>query len=344
MNSLKGMETPAMMPHTQAAINAMRPLSDAGSQPTSTTYSSARLPYPSGIPASPSRLRSSSPRFHSPASSEIFERSVQEPVPMSTLPADESAHIPSHVMTEDHIPAALEAAVEAITSENLNADEVEIVTSTAHQTAAASVLESSASHADLSQLGSSSLRRHRSDDAEFPHSIYQSGHIGTDEEGAGSYGQLDPNDVRRVSFISFADVQNEQHQQQQMGSHFGDAGSRDSLHMSSHKPTALGSAPDRAASPLRSPRSPSSSYSHSFSGGVTTPPPGLNVPSHEQSPPRGAPSTGGSQHGELKIETMRQALRKTASGDLSGTRAAGGMSPTSIDDNSLRETRSRTDT
>ncbi|KAK5133771.1 hypothetical protein LTR08_007421 [Meristemomyces frigidus] len=262
---------------------------------------------------------------------------------MSTLQADETAHIPSHVMTEDHIPAALEATVEAITSEDLNADEVEIVTSSAHQTAAASVLESSASHADLSQLQTSSLQRHKSEEVEVPASMHQSGHIGTEDEGASSYGQLDPNDVRRVSFISFADVvHSEHHQQQQMGTHLGDVGSRDSLHMPSHRPSIPGSAPDRTTSPLRSPRSPSSSYSHSMSGGITTPPPGLNFQASEQSPPRTGSGVGGGQHGELQIETMRQAVRKTASGDLSGARIAG-MSPISTD-GFLQETRSRTNT
>ncbi|KAK0912196.1 hypothetical protein LTR91_021191 [Friedmanniomyces endolithicus] len=63
----------------------------------------------------------------------------------------------------------------------------------------------------------------------------------------------------------------------------------------------------------------------------------------EQSPPRsnvGLPGSSTGQHGELTIETMRQAVRKTASGDLSGVR-----SPTLLSDEALaRETRSRTNT
>ena len=84
-----------------------------------------------GIGASPNRRinRSSSPGLHSPASSQIFERNVQEPEP--------SPAIPAHIKTEDHIPAALDASSLAITDDHLNPDEVEIVMHAAHQPAAA---------------------------------------------------------------------------------------------------------------------------------------------------------------------------------------------------------------
>ncbi|KAK4539641.1 hypothetical protein LTR36_010467 [Oleoguttula mirabilis] len=327
-----------LMPQTQAAVNAMKPGADLRPQPI--PISSARLPYPSGAAASPSRLRSSSPRLHSPASSEIFERSVQEPVPMSTLQSDETAHIPSHVMTEDHIPPALEATAQAITSGQLNADEVEIVTSSTHQPAGASVLEGSSSHADLTQLQSAMLQHHKSEDSEAASYMHQSGMLptGADDEGASNYGQLDPNDVRRLSFISFADVVQSEHQQH-MASQLREVSSRDSLHIAGLPSSVPSVAPQGTTSPLRSPRSPVSSHSHSFSGEVVTPPPGVS----DQLPARSGAAIGGpSQHGELTIETMRQAVRKTASGDLSGVRNAG-MSPIS-DESSLRETRSRTNT
>lgn len=331
--------TTGVMPQTQAAINAMKQGPDLRPQPI--PISLAQHPTSSGAAASPLRLQSSSSRLNSPASSEIFERNVQEPVPMSTLPSEESAHIPSHVMTEDHIPPALEATAQAITSGQLNADEVEIVTSSAHQPAGASVLEGSASHADLTQLHSPTLQHHKSEDSEAASYMHQSGMLPIvgEEDGASNYGQLDPNDVRRLSFISFADVVQSEHQQQH-ASYLGDMSSRDNLHMSS----LPSSVPDRTASPLRSPRSPSSSHSHSFSGGVVTPPPGVNIdPASEQSPVRSGVGIGGpSQHGELTIETMRQAVRKTASGDLSGVRNAG-FSPIS-DEGSSREARSRTNT
>ncbi|KAK3112536.1 hypothetical protein LTR53_011093 [Teratosphaeriaceae sp. CCFEE 6253] len=321
-----------LMPQTRAAINAMRP--DPKSLPQSVPLSPPRHPYPSAIAASPSQLRSSSPRLHSPASSEIFERNVQEPVPMSTLQSEDTpAHVPTHVMTEDHIPPALGATADAIASHSLNADEVEIITSSSHQPAAEK-LEASASHADLTQLHAPPHRHSESgslDVHQFP--------SGLDDDGASNYGQLDPNDARRLSFISFADVvQSEHQQQQQHHPTLGDHGSRDSLHIGGHQ-SSLPSIHERAASPARLPRSPGS-----MSGGVTTPPPGVTVDfAQDQSPARsnaGAPSPP-IQHGDLTIQTIRQAV--TASGDVGGVRSPPAMSP-NADDASARETRSRTDT
>ncbi|KAK4503941.1 hypothetical protein PRZ48_004856 [Zasmidium cellare] len=313
--------------------------------------SPSRLPYQPAVAASPSRLRSASPRLHSPASSEIFERNVQEPVPISTLGNELSpAHIPSHVITEDSIPPALEASAQAITSEELNPDEVEIVTSASHQPAA-TVLEPSASHADLTSLNSPpALLQQKSEESEMASSLHlQQAALapGVEDDGASNYGQLDPNDVRRLSFISFKDIVHSEHQQMAASS-LGEVGSRDSLHIASLPSTA--GLPERAASPLRSPRSPTSTHSHTLSSGLSTPPPGaainpLGSTHAEQSPVRsiGIGSPSSSQHGELTIETMRQALRKTASGDLSSGRSAG-MSPVS-DENSVRnEPRSRTNT
>lgn len=334
-----------MMPSTQAAVQAMRPaspfkqdLKSTGAQPI--PISPARNPYPNTMAAaaSPSRLRSSSPRLVSPASSEIFERNVQEPVPISTLQNELTpAHIPTHVLTEDHIPPALEASAEAITSEKLNPDEVEIVTATSHQPAAASVLEGSTSHADLASLNSPAPPSLHQEGSE-PGSLTQaSGFLpppGTEEEATNSYGALDPNDVRRLSFISFADVVQSEHQHPAAPVEM--VGSRDSLH--------IGSIPnlhERAGSP------------RSLSSGVVTPPLGTSninpmAINTEQSPVRsavGSPVAGAGvgAHSELTIETMRQAVRKTASGDLSGVRSTG-MSPVASDEGSFRESRSRTNT
>lgn len=303
--------------------------------------SPSRHPYPSIAAASPSRLRSSSPR-HSPASSEIFERNVQEPVPIAELQggeADAASHIPTHVTTEDHIPPALEASVQAITSEELNPDEVEIVMSSSHQPAAASVLDGAAreSQADVTM---SPLQPVRSEDSGHAPSGILPPPGGEEGDGASTYGQLDPNDVRRLSFISFADVVQSEHQQPPPSA-LGEPGSRDSLH--------IGSLPgsfkaERAGSPLRS---PPSTHSQSLSGGVTTPPPGLNINPAElggadQSPGRvGSPASPHPQgHGDLTVETMRQAVRKTASGDLTGGGAAGrasqAMSPVESDGNRSR--------
>ncbi|CAK3951150.1 Hypothetical predicted protein [Lecanosticta acicola] len=325
--------------------------------------SPSRLPHQAAAAASPSRLRSSSPRLNSPASSEIFERNVQEPVSIGSLGGERAesspAHIPAHVITEDSIPPALEASAQAITSDELNPDDVEIVTSSTHQPAS-TVLEGSTSQADLTQLNSPAsvplapLQHHKSEDSEAGVSLHQSGILSgsADDDGASNYGQLDPNDVRRLSFISFKDIVQSEHQHQ-AASILGEVGSRDSLHMANVPPGIL-QQENRAASPLRSPRSPVSTHSQSLSGGVVTPPLGVNATNPlnaastttnpEQSPSRsvglGSP---GLQHGELTIETMRQALRKTASGDLSNGRGVG-MSPVS-DENSVKEPpRSRTNT
>lgn len=299
--------------------------------------------------------------MQSPASSEIFERNVQEPVPIATLQSELSpAHIPNHVLTEDHIPAALEASAEAITSENLNPDEVEIVTATSHQPAGASL--ESTSVADVSSLPGhlpASLVHHPSEGSE-PTSLNaaSSGFLppasAIDDDTTSNYGALDPNDVRRLSFISFADVVQSEHAHPNTS---GDvAGSRDSLHIAS-LPSAVH---DRTASP----RSPSSTYSSAggVGSGIVTPPLTLGH-SHQsptrhadQSPVRSIPmgnSPGPIQagpHGELTIETMRQAVRKTASGDLSGVRSAG-LSPvaSAVGDEAFlpgggRQGRSRTNT
>lgn len=324
---------------------------DLKPQPRRTPASPSRLPYHSAMSASPSRLRSSSPRLHSPASSEIFERNVQEPLPISTLSSElTDAHIPAHVMTEDDIPPALDASAEAITSKSLNPDEVEIVTSTSHQPAAASVLDGSTSQADLISLNSP-LRFETPIDSEPASSLQASSVLqNLDDEVASSYGQLDPNDVRRLSFISFKDIVQSELQQQ----HLAEIGNRDSLHIGGHSFSS--SMNERATSPLRSPRSPTSSAA--ASGGVTTPPPGLNIsyPLAEQSPGRiGSPgSMHGSAHGhgELTIETMSQSIRKTASGDLSNVRIrdgsdgirSAGLSPVGDENEFTRQMQSRSRT
>ena len=334
---------------TAPAPQAARNLSPAGAASTELKPDTQPIPIsPSrqaphaSIAGSPSMMRSASPRRHSPASSEIFERNVQEPVQIAQLQGELSpAHIPSHVITEDHIPPALEASAQAITSDQLNPDEVEIVMSSSHQPAA-SVLEPSASQADLTSLHPpfSPLSQVRSEDSEPGSSMHQSGVLPptAEEDGASTYGQLDPNDVRRLSFISFADVVQSEHQIAPASAAASEAGNRDSLHISG-LPASFSQ--NRAGSPFRSPRSTTSTTG----GGVTTPPPGVNVISSnlEQSPPPSAVGVASpvSPHGELTIETMRQAVRKTASGDLGAGGRSAGMSPVS-DENLSNPARSRT--
>ncbi|OJD34893.1 uncharacterized protein BKCO1_20000113 [Diplodia corticola] len=277
---------------------AVRPISPRYSPPidarqafVSTPQSSPRV-YASSA-ASPSRgYRSSSPRLHSPASSQIFERNVQE----STLPGELSPAIPSHIQTEDHIPPVLEASAQAITDDHLNPDEVEIVMHAAHQSAVSGIPPSTASTEAVSS----------------PTIDEVASKSETDDGADGSnYGSFDKEDVRRLSFISFADVVQAEHAET----------SRDSIHHMSLSSTA-----NRSPSPVRSPAS---------SRGVGTSPPTSGAPSMKGIDAK-APRVGGApasptlsqgayspplSGGELMVETMRQALRKTGSGDLSGARS-----------------------
>jgi hypothetical protein len=344
--------TSTVMSDTSAAMPGALPPSPSREHPTapkSIPVSPARQPQSNLIAASsPSRLRSSSPRLQSPASTEIFERNVQEPIPIQTLHNELSpAHIPNHVLTEDHIPAALEASAEAITSSNLNADDVEIVTATSHQPAGASLASSSTT--DVSSHLPPSLLHQASDASEHASlNPTSSGFLPPpshfEEENASSYGALDPNDVHRLSFISFADVVQSEHAHPPVASDYA-VGSRDSLHISPQPTTT-------------SPRSPSSTYSGS---GIVTPPLTLGQSTNQiesalgrhadQSPVRSIPVVGSpganSAHGELTIETMRQAVRKTASGDLGGVRSTN-LSPVAstlpAEDLFARQGRSRTNT
>lgn len=236
-------------------------------------------------PSSPVRRpHSSSPAPPSPASSQIFERHVQE----DSLAIREQAPIPGHITTENHIPPVLDASSEAITNEELTPDKVEIVMHSAHQPASVTV-----TGAGLSDLSSTHL--------EEPSFAPET------EESTSNYGSLDSTDVRRLSFISFADVVHAEH-------------AHDSGSMSTGMVSPVVSH-NRSPSPVRSPLSsqglggsPNLSGSVSSKGLETSPsrgPKNLASPLPGNSPPSG---------GELTIETMRQALRKTGSGDLSGAR------------------------
>ncbi len=249
------------------------------------------------MPTSPSRNLASSPRLASPAGSQIFERDVQE----STVLIPNSPAIPAHIQTENHIPPVLDASSEAITDTHLDPDSVEIITHTSHQPASVAV------------TGMGLIEPSWADElAAF------SAEKGTDS--ASNYGSLDTTDVRRLSFISFADVVQAEH-----ASHGGLGGSRDSMHLAGLTSLALMGV-NRSPSPVRSPVS--------SSGGLGTSPPTSksgSVKGLEMSPsrkPLGSPtslqphgSSSPTVTGELAIETMTQALRRTGSGDLSVLRS-----------------------
>src|SRR5579862_274835 len=252
----------------------------------------ASPPRSSQHPSSPDRkYYSSSPRLLSPASSQIFERNVQE----NSLPAPTSPAIPAHIQTENHIPPVLEASSLAITDGHLDPDDVEIVMHSAHQPAAVTVTGAGTSEA----VGTSCL-----DDT--------LAHLDNDDE-ASNYGALGAADVRRLSFISFADVVQAEHVEQ--------SNNRDPTHTQG-LPSPGSPWANRSPSPARSPlsstafgTSPPTSGAGSLWGLDGSPGRGgkaPNSPTAQCSPPTG---------GELTIETMTQALRKTGSGDLGGARS-----------------------
>ncbi|KAH7093758.1 hypothetical protein FB567DRAFT_516030 [Paraphoma chrysanthemicola] len=245
---------------------------------------------PVGIGASPNRRsmhRSASPGLHSPASSAIFERNVQEP--------EDSSAIPAHIKTEDHIPPALDASSLAITDDHLNPDDVEIVMHSAHQPASSAVAGGMAD-----SVYSGSLAHDES---------LASSHADVNEPTS-NYGSLDLTDPRRLSFISFADVVQAEHVEQDREM----LASSEALQFQSLSSTAA----NRSPSPVRSPAS---------SRGMSASPPTSGAASprfadtgRTRSPGTSSPPLGGSEL-PLQIETMRQALRKTHSGDLSGHRS-----------------------
>lgn len=277
---------PAMIPN----IRPVSPIMGVGGVPTLSKTTS----HPYSLPSSPGRnLNSSSPAPPSPASSQIFERSVQE----DGLAATASPAIPAHITTENHIPPVLDVASAAITDNQLNPDNVEIVMHAAHQPAAVTVTGMGTSEAIGESMHESDLlpepRPRRSDN----------------DDTASNYGALDSSDVRRLSFISFADVVHAEH----VSDHAGIGGNISPA--ASH---------NRSPSPARSPlaaqalsASPILGSSPSSAGMEGSP----NQTMRLGSPPLGhnghSPPTGD----ELTIETMRQALRKTGSGDLSGARS-----------------------
>ena len=268
--------------------------------------SPSRSNHPYQVPASPQRnLYSSSPRIASPAGSQIFERDVQE----SSLPVPNSPAIPSHIQTENHIPPVLDASSEAITNNNIDPDTVEIVMHSSHQPAAVTVTGMGSSEPIGGNWVDDLVAHPDKDDA------------------ASNYGALDSTDVRRLSFISFSDIVQSEHAEH--------AGSRDSIYVAGLNSLSSGGH-NRSPSPIRSPvssqgfgTSPPTSKSASIKGVELSPkrPLGSPISTH-------APSTGG----ELTIETMTQALRRTGSGDLSGVRSQplSPSSPDGLSDKSFR--------
>lgn len=237
------------------------------------------------------------------------------------LPEDLSAAIPAHIQTEDHIPPILEASSLAITDDQLDPDEVEIVTSSLHLPAATGI----AQHENAVASGTRSPVSMTASAVDIA-STHQDGN-GVDEAAVGShYGTLDSADVRRLSFISFADIVHGEHALENSVSCLP----RDLSLVSS-------SAGARSPSPILSPLSshtsaagcaelgpsPPTSGASSINGldmlgGKAAPPVGAHPasPSSFSTAPGGTHSPPVLAGAELTVQTMRQALGKTGSGEL----------------------------
>lgn len=283
----------------------------------------------------------------------------------SVLPDNLSVSgIPSHIQTEDHIPPVLEASSLAITDDHLNPDEVEVVTHSAHQPAAEKVISSGTAGQHTPSFGASDTALSMSPlpgmspvedlppnlHSQFLAQLEQSSSspppgLGSNPlspvsthsalDGADSYahGSADPTDVRRLSFISFADVVQSEHRDADLQS------SRDSMVMLHSSVPALslsgGSTANRSPSPVRSPAS-----SHGIGGGNTSPPTsgapsmkGLDIGAATSPTNKGqrasvvgagSPTSPGGgavrseTGGDIVVETMRQALKRTGSREFGG--------------------------
>ncbi|MCJ1325552.1 hypothetical protein MMC10_002215 [Thelotrema lepadinum] len=285
-------------PASSSIVRSASPTPSPANEASSPQIQSASI-----LPSSPGRAMQSSPRLHSPASSQIFERNVQEDVPVASSPA-----IPSHITTENHIPPVLDASSMAITDDHLTPDTVEIVTHASHQPASVTVTGTQPESTLASPIPEEMP-------SQIPHQVMES-----NEETASTYGALDSADIRRLSFISFADVVHAEHTQE--------GSMRDSLMLSGASSIASPNPIARSPSPVRSPVSPLSA-----SGGGSPTFKGLGL---ESSPGKGGKGPGSPMasqlsgsppivNGELAIETMSSALKKMESGDV-GAAARGSFS------------------
>jgi hypothetical protein len=288
---------PALNPET-SQVSAM-------THPTIPSTQTSQTDHTFATPSSPNRAFSTSPRLSSPAGSQIFERDVQD----SAVVKPSSPAIPTHLQTDNYIPPVLDDASEAITNDKLDPDAVEIVTHNSHQPASVTVTGTTGSPVEPSSSDWAAELASFAD------------RVGMPSESASNYGSLESSDVRRLSFISFADVVQSEH-----STTLASTVSRDNVNLAGL--TSLPSAVlNRSPSPIRSPVS---------SQGPGTSPPTSNPGSMkgvDMSPPRkvmGSPKS--TQHslnapGELNIETMRQALRRTGSTELGHARISMPTSP-----------------
>jgi hypothetical protein len=253
------------------------------------------------MPASPNRTFTGSPRVASPAGSQIFERDVDT----VTALKPQSPAIPNHIQTENHIPSVLDASSEAITNDRLDPDSVEIVTHAQHQPASVAVPGAapiSSSQPSYEQLAASWAE--------------ELGALGDrDPDSISNYAALDATDIRRLSFISFADVVQAEHTG-------GPAASRESIHVAGLTSLSANRSPSPVLSPMSSPEALGTSPPTSNPGSIK----GVELsPGRKAVGGAGSPISISTHHpvsnGEINIETMSQALRRTASKDFGAVRS-----------------------
>lgn len=281
-----------------ASARASCPGSPTGFSSIDYPSASSHLPrYSYKPPLSPGCTTQLSSQINSPASSLIFERDVQEDI----LPAQVSPSIPSHIRTENHIPPVLEASSVAIADDKLDPDSVEIITHSVHQSAAAAVASTASAEQPLSSTWLEEVGPCPDDSQE---------HFVT-------HGTLDTTSVRRLSFVSFADVVNAEHVETNEL-----LPNRDALPATAFSGNFPILSQNRSPSPLRSPTS-SYGFSTSPPTSISTSFKGLEVSPNRGGREPGSPlsTTQSPLSPNFNIETMRQALRRTGSGDLSGVRS-----------------------
>lgn len=204
----------------------------AAMPPAPTSHPTTIMGSPALSPPMPAAATPSSPRLSSPAGSQIFERDVQE---SASVLSPSSPAIPSHIQTENYIPPVLDASSEAITDDHLDPDTVEIITASVHQPAGLAVGAAGSGSPPIESLGPSwtdelaafAAAKERASNRDL-HSETSGPHSNNNASGIGSlannYGSLDSTDVRRLSFISFADVVQAEQQHHQAAGAMGASG------------------------------------------------------------------------------------------------------------------------
>lgn len=322
--SAKAPQLPQLTAFSPIATTAPNVFSSFPSPPTQSPIQSVGSSSSPPLIPRPGTSEFASPRL-STSSSQIFERNVQEQLSSTSLPPPTSSAIPAHIQTENRIPAVLEASSIAITDEKCGVDEVEIVMHSMHQPAVSSVPHRGTSSSPV-YGGHVPGAYYGSDNAIDESSAGNSGdELSSHGVGIGAAAAADK---RRLSFISFADmVQAEQAKHE--GVIMASSGSLRNLSpggspnvIPADRDVALSTINEtlrRSPSPIRLGSSPPRGGGGS-NGNVQRTLSGKSMgPAGAGSPPRTSMGDSlGMERGELTIETMRQALRKTGSGDLSG--------------------------